>query len=109
MAFQIPPRTHWIRDAEARGCPVMDGLAMLVAQGVIGIKHWTGIDVDADVVRKALEEALSLEGEPIEGTSVEAVNRATAVPQEYCEKKGWLCRTPIVSRSLVSSANRSSI
>ena len=33
-----PPRTLWIRDAEARGCRVMDGLAMLVNQGVIGRK-----------------------------------------------------------------------
>ena len=55
-----PPRTRWIRDAEARGCRVMDGLAMLIAQGIIGIKYWTGIDADAAVMRKALEEALSL-------------------------------------------------
>ena len=55
-----PPRTRWIRDGEARGCRVMDGLAMLIAQGVIGIKYWTGIDADAAVMRKALEEALSL-------------------------------------------------
>jgi shikimate dehydrogenase len=55
-----PPRTHWIRDAEARGCRVMDGLAMLVNQGVIGIKYWTGVDVDATIMRKALGKALSL-------------------------------------------------
>lgn len=55
-----PPRTRWIRDGEARGCRVMDVLAMLIAQGVIGIKYWTGIDADAAVMRKALEEALSL-------------------------------------------------
>jgi shikimate dehydrogenase len=55
-----PPRTCWIRDAEARGCRVMDGLAMLVNQGVIGIKYWTGIDADVTVMRKALVEALSL-------------------------------------------------
>ena len=55
-----PPRTHWIRDAETRGCRVMDGLAMLVNQGVIGIKYWTGVDADVSVMRKALEEALSL-------------------------------------------------
>ncbi|HEY5744421.1 MAG TPA: hypothetical protein VIS99_17985, partial [Terrimicrobiaceae bacterium] len=55
-----PPRTRWIRDAEARGCRVMDGLAMLVAQGIIGIKYWTGVDADAAVMRKAVEEALSL-------------------------------------------------
>jgi shikimate dehydrogenase len=55
-----PPRTHWIRDAETRGCRVMDGLEMLVNQGVIGIKYWTGIDADVQVMRKALESALSL-------------------------------------------------
>lgn len=50
-----PPRTHLIRSAEARGCRVLDGLGMLVNQGVIGIKYWTGIDVDASVMRRALE------------------------------------------------------
>lgn len=51
-----PPRTHLIRDAEARGCRVLDGLGMLVNQGVIGIKYWTGVDVDASVMRRTLEE-----------------------------------------------------
>jgi shikimate dehydrogenase len=51
-----PPRTRLVRDAEARGCKVIDGLAMLVNQGVIGIKHWTGIDPDPSVMRKALED-----------------------------------------------------
>jgi shikimate dehydrogenase len=51
-----PPRTHLIRDAEARGCRVLDGLGMLVNQGVIGIKYWTGVDVDAAVMRRTLEE-----------------------------------------------------
>jgi shikimate dehydrogenase len=51
-----PPRTRLIRDAEARGCTVLDGLGMLVNQGVIGIKHWTGIDPDPDVMRAKLEE-----------------------------------------------------
>lgn len=50
-----PPRTHLIRSAEARGCRVLDGLGMLVNQGVIGIKYWTGIAVDASVMRRALE------------------------------------------------------
>jgi shikimate dehydrogenase len=35
---------------------VIDGLGMLVNQGVIGIKHWTGIDPDPKVMRKALED-----------------------------------------------------
>ena len=51
-----PPRTNLVRDAEARGCTVLDGLGMLVNQGVIGVQYWTGIDVDAAVMRAALEE-----------------------------------------------------
>jgi shikimate dehydrogenase len=55
-----PPRTRLIRDAEARGCTVLDGLGMLVNQGVIGIRHWTGVDPDPAVMRRALEAALNL-------------------------------------------------
>ena len=51
-----PPRTRLIRDAEAKGCRVIDGLGMLVSQGVIGVKYWTGVDVDAAVMRKKLQE-----------------------------------------------------
>jgi shikimate dehydrogenase len=51
-----PPRTHLIIDAEARGCQIVDGLGMLVNQGVISIKYWSGIDVDAGVMRRKLEE-----------------------------------------------------
>ena len=54
-----PPRTHLIRDAEGRGCTVLDGLGMLVNQGVIGIRHWTGVDPDPVVMRRALEDALN--------------------------------------------------
>ncbi len=55
-----PPRTRLIRDAEARGATVLDGLGMLVNQGVIAIRHWTGVDPDPAVMRRALEDALSL-------------------------------------------------
>ena len=50
-----PPETLFIKMAKARGCEVIDGLEMLVAQGVIGIRHWAGIDADAVVMRQALE------------------------------------------------------
>lgn len=50
-----PPRTRLIRDAEARGCETLDGLGMLVNQGVIGIHLWTGQEPDPVVMRKALE------------------------------------------------------
>ena len=50
-----PPRTQLIHDAEARGCIVLDGLGMLVSQGAISIRHWTGIDPEPKVMRKKLE------------------------------------------------------
>lgn len=51
-----PPRSPLIRDAEARGCVTLDGLGMVVNQGVIGIKYWTGVDVDAGAMRRTLED-----------------------------------------------------
>ncbi|HVP19797.1 MAG TPA: shikimate dehydrogenase [Spirochaetia bacterium] len=51
-----PPRTRLIRSAEQKGCRVIDGLGMLVNQGVIGVKYWTGLDPDPSVMRAALEE-----------------------------------------------------
>ena len=50
-----PPRTRLVRDAEARGCVVVDGLGMLVNQGVIGIKYWTGVDADPAVMQAKLK------------------------------------------------------
>jgi shikimate dehydrogenase len=50
-----PPRTRLIREAEDRGCRTIDGLGMLVNQGVIGLKLWTGRDARAEVMRAALE------------------------------------------------------
>ena len=51
-----PPETRLVRDARARGCKVIDGLGMLVAQGVIGIEFWTGQSPDPAVMREGLEE-----------------------------------------------------
>ena len=51
-----PPRTRLVRDATARGCKVIDGLGMLINQGVIGVKYWTGVDADPAVMRKKLVE-----------------------------------------------------
>ena len=47
-----PPRTALLEDAEARGCTALDGLGMLVNQGVISIRHWTGVDADPAVMRR---------------------------------------------------------
>ena len=51
-----PPRTQLILDAEAHGCIALDGLGMLVNQGAINVRHWTGIDPDSRVMRKKLEQ-----------------------------------------------------
>ncbi|MEO6742455.1 MAG: shikimate dehydrogenase [Chthoniobacteraceae bacterium] len=55
-----PPRTRLLHDAEARGCTVLDGLGMLVNQGVVGVQYWTGIEPDAAVMRRKLEEVLGV-------------------------------------------------
>jgi shikimate dehydrogenase len=51
-----PPRTLLIREAEARGLRVLDGLGMLVNQGVVSIRHWFGVDVEPSVMRKKVED-----------------------------------------------------
>jgi shikimate dehydrogenase len=51
-----PPRSRLIRDAEARGCTVLDGMGMLVNQGVISVRLWTGVSVEPAVMRRKLEE-----------------------------------------------------
>lgn len=51
-----PPDTRFLRDARAQGCTVIDGLGMLINQGVIGVKYWTGMDVDPGAMRRKLQE-----------------------------------------------------
>ena len=55
-----PVRTALLDDAAKRGCRAVDGLGMLVNQGVVGVQYWTGIDPDTSVMRKALEAALGV-------------------------------------------------
>lgn len=56
-----PPKTHLVQDALARKCLVIDGLGMLVNQGIIGVEYWTAattgqqVTPDASVMRQALE------------------------------------------------------
>lgn len=49
-----PPRTAFLREAARRGARTLDGLGMLVNQGVIGFKFWTGLDAPVDVMKAAL-------------------------------------------------------
>ena len=55
-----PPRTRFLREAESRGCTVVDGLGMLVNQAIVGFEYWTGLTPDAQVMRRALESALGI-------------------------------------------------
>ncbi len=52
-----PPQTKFLQQAAQRGCRTFDGLSMLVNQGIVALKYWTGLDAPGDVMKKALEEA----------------------------------------------------
>ena len=52
-----PPHTPFLGEARARGARILDGLGMLVYQGAIGFKLWTGLDAPVQVMRQALVEA----------------------------------------------------
>lgn len=55
-----PVRTRLLADAAARGCRPLDGLGMLVNQGILGVQYWTGVAPNAAVMRAALESAMGL-------------------------------------------------
>ncbi len=54
-----PPDTPFLRAAARRGTRTLDGLGMLVYQGAIGFKLWTGLDAPVDVMREALARAFA--------------------------------------------------
>ena len=55
-----PVRTRFLTEAAARGCRPLDGLGMLVNQGIVGIQYWTGIDPQPEVMRLALESVMGV-------------------------------------------------
>jgi len=54
-----PPRTAFLRDAEAAGRQTLEGVGMLVAQAAFGFRWWTGIEADQDAMRAALVRELA--------------------------------------------------
>jgi shikimate dehydrogenase len=52
-----PPETPFLRAAQVRGLATLNGLSMLVYQGVIGFQMWTGQNPPEDVMKAALEKA----------------------------------------------------
>jgi shikimate dehydrogenase len=53
-----PPVTKFLAAAQARGLKTLDGLTMLVYQGVIGFTMWTGVAPDEAVMKRTLREAM---------------------------------------------------
>lgn len=49
-----PPQTPFLTEAQNRGCHTLNGCAMLVNQGAINIKLWTGLDAPRDIMKAAL-------------------------------------------------------
>ena len=55
-----PPMTTWLQAAEQAGCTPLTGLGMLVNQALVNARLWTGQTLDAQVMHRALEEALGI-------------------------------------------------
>jgi shikimate dehydrogenase len=55
-----PPETRLLVAARQRGLPVLDGLSMLVYQGVIGFQLWTGQTPPEAAMKDALRRALGV-------------------------------------------------
>jgi shikimate dehydrogenase len=53
-----PADTHLLRHARTIGFDTVDGVEMLVGQGVIGVEYWTGRTPDRSVMRSALTSVL---------------------------------------------------
>jgi len=70
-----PPRTRLLREASLCGCRVLDGLGMLVNQGIISLRYWTGLDVDSAVMRECLEAIFASDSTPPAGISRQSHGR----------------------------------
>jgi shikimate dehydrogenase len=52
-----PRETRLLREARERGCIVIEGLEMLLAQAVAQFETWTGVEAPVDAMRRALTAA----------------------------------------------------
>lgn len=52
------PTTPLVRQAKASGCVAIDGIEMLVQQGAVAFRLWTGVAPDLEVMRAACRRAL---------------------------------------------------
>ena len=53
-----PPSTPFLEEAAKRGTKTFNGHGMVVYQAVVGIKYWTGEDVDPEILRAQLVAVL---------------------------------------------------
>ena len=51
--------TRFLREASKRGCTTLNGLGMLLWQGVFAFELWTGRQPDVEIMRKALKNTIS--------------------------------------------------
>jgi shikimate dehydrogenase len=55
------PMTPFLKEAQKRGAKTLDGLGMLVYQGAIGFKLWTGLEAPVEAMYRALSKAFNIE------------------------------------------------
>lgn len=55
------PHTMFLKEAEKIGAKTIDGLGMLINQGAISFKFWTGYDCNRKVMKKALAKEYGVE------------------------------------------------
>ena len=48
-----PLATRFLREAQAAGCTIVDGLEMLLAQAIVQFETWTGLEAPVDAMRSA--------------------------------------------------------
>jgi len=54
-----PAFTPFLKEADKRGLKWQSGLSMLINQAALNITMWTGLEPDKEVMKQALEKALS--------------------------------------------------
>ena len=54
------PNTLFLKEASDRGCKIIKGLEMLVNQGALNYKLWTGVDAPIDVMTASLMKEFGL-------------------------------------------------
>lgn len=55
-----PVQTPFLIEAAKSGCKTLDGFSMLINQGAVSFKLWTGYDAPVDIMKKALAAELNV-------------------------------------------------